>query len=231
MNPIPALIVAALLALPVHGALAGEVEDVVSRAAHNWLADRVKQEQWPDARVDVVVLPNRRPAPSCGQALKVLPVDTARMSRLRFSARCPDGTAETYTVRAAVHTKALAVAAAIPAGKTIDKNDLKRVDADIVLLPDATLKVDDIAGRAAQRPLRAGQVVQMRFLKNGEGVRRGQVVQIVSRQPQFQISTMGTVMQKADHDALVRVRNDATGKLIMARVVGTGVVEPVVDGT
>jgi flagella basal body P-ring formation protein FlgA len=149
------------------------------------------------------------------------------MSRLRFSARCPDGAAETYVVRTSVRSKALAAASAIPAGKTIDKSDLKLVDADIALMPDATRHAGDIAGRASQR-LRAGQVIQARFLKAGEGVRRGQVVQIVSRQHQFQISTHGIAMQKGDSDALVRVRNDATGKLIMARVAGPGVAEPVI---
>jgi flagellar basal body P-ring formation protein FlgA len=219
----------ALLVMPAQAVMAGDVEDVVSRAAHSWLTDWARQEKWPSAQIDVVVLPNRRPAPQCGQALKVVPTDTSQMSRLRFSARCPDGASETYTVRASVRSKALAVAVAMPAGKAIDKGDLKLVDADIALTPDATRNVDDIAGRASQRPLRAGQVVQARFLKAGEGVRRGQVVQIVSRQHNFQINAAGTAMQKGDSDSLVRVRNDATGKLIMARVVGPGLVEPVIS--
>lgn len=69
--------------------------------------------------------------------------------------------------------------------------------------------------------------MQARFLKAGAGVRRGQAVQIVLRRNQFQINSAGTAMQKGDSDALVRVRNDATGKLFLARVVGEGVVEPV----
>jgi flagellar basal body P-ring formation protein FlgA len=221
---------ALLLSIPVSQAKASDAEDLVARAAHGWLVDWARQERWPNAQVDVVVVPNRRPAPQCGQALKVVPLDTSQMSRLRFSARCPDGVSETYVVRASVRTKALAVAAAMPAGKTIGKSDLKQVDADIALTPDALRDAEEIAGRASQRPLRAGQVVQARFLKAGEGVRRGQVVQIVLRQHQFQINAAGTAMQKGDVDSLVRVRNDATGKLIMARVVGPGVVEPVMSG-
>jgi flagellar basal body P-ring formation protein FlgA len=223
------VLLTALSVVPVQGAVASEVDDVVARAAHGWLSDWAKQEKWSNAQIDVVVLPNRRPAPQCGQALKVFPTDTKQMSRLKFSARCPDGTAETYIVRAAVRSKALAVTAAMPAGKTIDKSDLKLVDTDIALTPDAIRNADDIDGRASQRPLRAGQVVQLRFLKAGEGVRRGQAVQIVLQQRQFQIKAMGTAMQKGDSDALIRVRNDATGKMIMARVLGPGIVEPVMD--
>jgi flagella basal body P-ring formation protein FlgA len=89
------------------------------------------------------------------------------------------------------------------------------------------LNPDDVVGRASQRPLRAGQVLRERFLKAGAGVRRGEVVQIISRQQMFQITAQGTAMQKGDGDALVRVRNDVSGKLIMARVIGPGVVEPV----
>jgi len=56
--------------------------------------------------------------------------------------------------------------------------------------------------------------------------RRGQLVEIVSRQQQFRISAQGTAMERGEGDALVRVRNGASGKLIMARVIGPGVVEP-----
>jgi len=224
------LVAAALVAAPIHSVAASDVETLVARAAHSWLVDWAKQEKLPDAQVDVTVLPNRRPAPECGQALKIFPLDTTQVSRLRFSARCPDGASETYTARATVRTKVLAVTTAMPAGKTIDKSDLKMVEHDIALTPDATRQIDDIVGRASQRPLRAGQVVQTRFLKASEGVRRGQAVQVVLRQDQFQISSVGTAMQKGDSDALVRVRNDATGKLFLARVVGPGRVEPVISG-
>lgn len=222
-----ALIVAVLIAAPIHSAVAGDVDALVAHTARTWLADWAKQERLPDAQIDVAVLPNRRPAPQCGQALKIFPVGTTQISRLRFSARCPDGVAETYTVRASLRTKVLAVKMAILAGKTIDKDDLKLIEHDIALTPDAMRNVDEIVGHASQRPLRAGQVVQARFLKAGAGVRRGQAVQIVLRRNQFQINSAGTAMQKGDSDALVRVRNDATGKLFLARVVGEGVVEPV----
>lgn len=225
-----ALFCMALAVAPLCRAQSGQVEEVVARAAQGWLTDWAKQEQWPNPQIDAVVLPNRRPAPQCGQALQVFPGDTSQMSRLRFSARCPDGKSETYTVRASVRSKALAVAAAIPAGKMIDKSDLKLVNADIALTPDALRRIDDVTGHVSRRPLRAGQVVQARFLKAGEGVRRGQVVQIVSRQSQFQISAKGTAMQRGDGDTLVRVRNDASGKMILARVVGKGMVEPVMEG-
>lgn len=216
----------ALLLAPLP-AIAGEVEDVVARAANTWLADWAMQEQWPDAQIEVAVVPHPRPAPRCGQSLKVVPLDTSQLARLRFAARCPDGTSESYVVRASVHSKALAVANATPAGKPIDKSDLQRVDTDLALTPDALLNPDDVVGRASQRPLRAGQVLRERFLKAGAGVRRGEVVQIISRQQMFQITAQGTAMQKGDGDALVRVRNDVSGKLIMARVIGPGVVEPV----
>lgn len=219
---------ALLLLVPAH-AFAATVDEVVASAARSWLMDWARQGGWPTPSVDVVVLPLRRPPPQCGQALQVAPLDVSQPARLRFSARCPDGSAQTYTVRAAVHTRALAVAAAWPAGKLIGKDDLRLADVDIAFTPDAMLNPDDVAGRTSQRPLRAGQVLQARFLKTGAGVRRGELVQIVSRHQAFQISAQGTAMEKGDGDALVRVRNGASGKLIMARVIGPGMVEPVLD--
>lgn len=218
-----------LLALPLLVPLhvrAGEVDGVVANAARSWLVDWVRQKAWPDPRIDVVVLAQRRPAPQCGQSLQIVPIDVSQPAKLRFSTRCPDGTAQTYTVRAAVHTKALAVSMAQPAGEPIGKGDLQLADVDLALMPDATLDPGEIAGRVSQRPLRAGQVVQVRFLKAAAGVRRGQLVEIVSRQQQFRISAQGTAMERGEGGALVRVRNGASGKLITARVMGPGVVEP-----
>ncbi|MBE1160603.1 flagellar basal body P-ring formation chaperone FlgA [Dyella acidiphila] len=219
------LAMAAGLLAPMH-AMAGQVQDVVASAARTWLVDWARQANWPDPEIDVVVLPLRRPEPSCGQSLKVMPADTSQLARLRFSARCPDGASETYTVRAAVHSKALAVISAVPAGKPIDKSDVQQVDVNVALTPDAVRDPAEVAGRASQRPLRAGQVVQARFLKAGASVRRGQLVQIVSRQQHFQVSTQGTAMQRGEGNELVRVRVDASGKSILAWVVGPGVVEP-----
>lgn len=226
-----ACLFAALAAVPVHGAMADDVEDLVAHAARAWLSDWARQEKLAGAQIDLTVLPNRRPAPSCGRALKIAAVDTAQPSRLRFAARCPDGAAETYTVRAAVRAKAYAAATAIAAGKAIGEGELRQVEADIALMPDAVRDAAEIAGRASQRPLRAGQVVQARFLKDGEGVRRGQAVRIVARRDRFRIVMAGTAMQKGDSGAVVRVRNDATGKLILARVVGAGEVEPLMEGS
>lgn len=219
---LPALLL--LLSAPV---FAATVDEVVASAARTWLTDWARQGHWPEPVVDVVVLPLRRPAPSCGQSLQVVPMDVSQPARLRFSARCPDGTAQTYTVRAMVHTKALAMTRAWPAGKVIENSDLQLTDVDIALMPDAMLKPDDVAGRSSPRPLRAGQVVQARFLKAGASVRRGELVQIVSRQQAFQISAQGTAMEKGD--GVVRVRSGASGRLIMARVIAPGVVEPVLD--
>lgn len=220
------LLLPLLLLLPAH-ACAAAVDDVVASAARTWLADWARQGNWPEPVIDVVVLPLRRPAPSCGASLQVVPVDVAQPARLRFSARCPDGMAETYTVRAMVHTRALAMTRAWPAGKVIEKSGLQLADVDIALTPDALLKPDDVAGQASSRPLRAGQLVQARFLKAGASVRRGELVQIVSRQQAFQISAQGTAMEKGD--GLVRVRSGASGRVIMARVIAPGVVEPVLD--
>jgi flagella basal body P-ring formation protein FlgA len=224
------LIVSVLAACPVYGAVAGDAEALVARAARAWLADWTRQEKLIDARVDVSVLPNRRPAPQCGQAMKVAVVDTSQPSRLRFTARCPDGAAETYTVRATVHAKVYAALTAIAAGRAIGEGELRRVDADVALTPDAVRDVADAIGWTSQRPLRAGQVVQARFLTAGEGVRRGQAVRIVSRHSGFEVAMAGTAMQKGDSGATVRVRNDATGKSILARVVGPGEVEPALAG-
>ena len=55
-----ALLLALLLALPVH-AFAATADEVVASAARSWLGDWARQKNWPDPRIEIVVLPLRRP--------------------------------------------------------------------------------------------------------------------------------------------------------------------------
>ncbi|MFC4762286.1 flagellar basal body P-ring formation chaperone FlgA [Dyella koreensis] len=224
------LIAGLLSVMPWRVDAATDVDDVVMGAARSWLADWARQEQLKSPRIDVMVLPQRRPVPSCGQALKVTAVDTTQPSRLHFSASCPDGSAQTYIVRASVRALVWSARQPIAAGVTIEQGDLKLAEQDMALRPDATAEAGRIVGRNSQRPLRAGQAVQVRFLKAGEGVRRAQAVRIVSSQHGFRVAAAGTAMQKAEAGKVVRVRNDASGRTFLARVVGPGEVEPVLGG-
>lgn len=86
------------------------------------------------------------------------------------------------------------------------------------------------SGRPASVRCVRGRWCRARILTAGEGVRRGQAVRIVSQRSGFEVAMAGTAMQKGDSGATVRVRNDATGTSILARVVRPSEVESALVG-
>ena len=76
------------------------------------------------------------------------------------------------------------------------------------------------------RPLRPGQVLQKRLLAAPVLVKRGEVVVIEARSGPIQVTASGEALEPGRQGDVVRVRNVNTGKIIRARVVDTGTVQP-----
>ncbi|WP_206995215.1 flagellar basal body P-ring formation chaperone FlgA [Trinickia mobilis] len=190
----------------------------------------MKQHQLQDARVEAAVLPSRRPAPPCGKPYEIAPSGNGQLGHLKFAVRCPNDARTTfYQVRTSVLAKVVVAAAAIPAGQPIDVNDVTLEEENLAAVPDALTDPAAIAGRVSRRALKAGSVVQARFLQGETAVKRGQMVRIVARNQQIEITAAGTALQNGAKDEVIRVRNTSTGKIIAARVTGPGIVEPLTD--
>lgn len=211
---------------------APSLEQQVTQASRAWLDGFVQKQQLRDARIDVTVLPGRGPVPVCTEPFDITPADTTRLKRMRFAARCPGSArAALFVVRAEVQAKVLVASAPIPAGKVIDRADVLLAERDIAATPDAIHNADDIAGRASRRPLRAGQVVQSRFLRGAQTLKRGQPVRIVARSQRIEVTAAGVAMQNGGENDVIQVRNVATGKIISARVTDASTVTPVASAS
>ncbi|WP_153099491.1 flagellar basal body P-ring formation chaperone FlgA [Paraburkholderia hayleyella] len=208
-----------------------ETEAQVQQAALSWLKQEMQRRKTDLLRATATVLPNRRPAPACAEPYAITPAETRALNRLRFAVRCPGtGRATVYQVRPEVYVKLLVSTHAIAHGQALSARDVTLAERDLALTPDALTNPDDIAHRSSRRSLQPGQVIQKRFLKSTEAVRRGQAVQIVARIGPVEVRAVGTALQGGAQDDVIRVRNASTGKVIHARVTSAGVVEPLGTG-
>lgn len=114
------------------------------------------------------------------------------------------------------------------------KGDILRVeDLSVTRRPMSRLHgepftdVDEVVGMELRRGLRSGQVVRARDLRRPILVRRGQLVTVVARSSHLTITLPGRAEDSGAMGDVIRVKNPATKKVILAEVKGKKTVEVV----
>lgn len=201
--------------------LEAQVQDAARRAVLE-LADR---EGWvtPDVQITPVA-PRARPA--CPAGWEIVAVDLRSLSRLRLSARCAGQPAQDFVLRASLNAEVLVAARAVAAGQALGEGDVELQRRDISQTSDALARLDDVLGQAPRSSLRPGQLLQKRQLLAAQLVKRGERVRIVARHEGIEVQAAGEALDGGAQDARIRVRNLGSGRIIQARVLEAGVVEP-----
>lgn len=180
----------------------------------------------PVARVEVVA---RSPvAAACPQEVKIEPVDTRNISRMRFAAVCssaPEQRAE-LVVRGSLAADVVVVKSNVPANRPIAAEQVAVERRDISAAPDAAPDIESVVGKSSRRALRSGQIVSQRWLAEPVLVKRGAAVNIVARNTGVEVQVAGEALEAGRREQVVRVRNVANGAVIRARVIGENTVEP-----
>lgn len=199
----------------------------VEKVARDTLLAQAAKQNLADADVAVTVLPPAAiPAP-CPQRFDIAASDTRFLARMRFTARCPGtGTSVDLIVRADIVASVLVASVDIPAGKPIPADSLTLEKRSIGNTPDAFSNTDELVNQSSRHAIRAGQVVQRRFLQPLQLVHRNQSVRIVARNEQIEVTVPGIALENGGQDDIIRVRNVATGRVISARITAQGTVEP-----
>ena len=199
----------------------------VASTARRYLAELASRQQLAAPQISVQVLPPQRPLPPCGQPYAITPVDTRSWQRLRFSVRCPDGTASAeLLVRAELAAGVLVASQDIAAGQRITADTVSSEVRNLAATPDAIGSLALAAEQTARRPIRSGQVLQLRALQPQLLIQRGQAVQIVARQDGIEVSVPGEALQSGARNEVIRVRNLASKRIISAVVLDAGSVAP-----
>lgn len=212
------------LALPVAAAPA---EDRITESARQILLEQANRAGLQNPQAEVAIVGNR-PALPCPRTVRVEPLDTRYPTRMRFVAACPgtEGGRQEFVARADLTAEVLVAATALPAGRPISAADLAVERRDVGTAPDALSDPEAVVGQTSRRSLRVGQVLQKPMLGAPLLVRRGDSVRILARTGPVEVSSAGEALEAGHGGDTIRVRNAATGRVIRARVTGSGTVEP-----
>lgn len=115
---------------------------------------------------------------------------------------------------------------AVERGEVLGENDIVRARINLTQLPDdLVLDQSDLSGMELSRPVGEGQFFQKRFLKIAPVIQTGAAVSIQYTKGLLQATASGTALDDGPQGAIIRVRNDASRKILKGRVVSEGVVE------
>jgi flagella basal body P-ring formation protein FlgA len=225
--PCGLLWLAMLPAVAGASAPAGSIAAQVETAARAQLARQAAGAGLVEPRFELTIVSTRQP-PACGQPVTVEPTDTRAPARMRFTAACPgrDGWRYEFVVRAALSATVAVTAAPVAAGQVLGVDQLALERRDISAISDSIGTLQAAAGQASRRSLRAGEVLRQGQLAPPPLVKRGDPVRMLARHEQVEVSTAGEALDTGAQDAIVRVRNAATGQVLRMRVSGAGTVEP-----
>lgn len=215
---------------------AAGVVNVLAQAeaeARNLLQERADQARWIDPQFElnsVDATPGRRSdAPlSCAQPVSVEPLDTRFVTRMKWAVLCADanGWRREVVVKARVSAQVLVMAEDVQAGKLIEDSQLRLERRDISATPDAVSDSTAAVGRTGRNTLRTGQMLAKRLLLTAVLVQRGQTVGIQAGHNGISVTVPGEALEAGREGEVVRVRNVRSGKVIRARVIEAGLVEP-----
>ncbi|MDC8756485.1 flagellar basal body P-ring formation chaperone FlgA [Janthinobacterium fluminis] len=182
-----------------------------------------------EPQFEVAVAQTGRVLAPCARAVAVEPLDVRLPNRMRFAAVCPGAAGWKYefVVRAAITARVAVSSVPVPAGRALAADEVVLERRDISAVADSVADLAALLGQASRRSLRAGELLRKSQFAALPLVKRGEAVRIVARRAQVEVSMAGEALEAGALDAVVRVRNAASGNVIRARVVAAGTVEPV----
>lgn len=199
---------------------------LVEAAAHKHLQQQAEREAWLDPRFELTVAADKRPDADCADDVEIEATDTRYPSRMRFTVSCPGSWRHVFVVRAEISARVVVAATNVPARQPLETTDLMLERRSISATPDAIGNPDAAAGLMSKRALRRGDILRSTLLVAPVLVRRGDMVHIHIRREQIEVSVAGEALDAGGRGDLIRVRNTSTGKVIRARVIAAGKVEP-----
>lgn len=194
------------------------------------LARRSLQEQADDAGLLDAQLhlsePAARARPACPGGWDLTVQDLRSLLRIRLLARCTDPgvPAQDFLLRATLSAQVLVLSEAVASGQPVGEAQVRLQRRELSQIGDALSTLEP--GLAARASLRPGQLLQKRLLVAAQLIKRGDAVRIQASRAGISVEGSGEALDSGARQALIRVRNSASGRVIQARVLGPGLVEP-----
>jgi flagella basal body P-ring formation protein FlgA len=194
--------------------------------------DQASAKGFADPVVELKLATHPKPLQPCDGTVSVDALETRSLMRMRFVAVCTgaEGWQREWIVRAELTAKIVVAAADVRANQALTDDDLSLERRRVTDIADAMPDPSAAIGKASSRALRSGQPVSARWLAAPLLVRRGESVTILARNAGIEVQAAGEAMEPGRLHEVVRVRNTTTGKVIRARVIEAGTVEPEIIG-
>lgn len=198
----------------------------VEAAALRELERQADAAEWVEPRFDVTVVTDLRSVEPCPERVEMEAIDTRNPARMRFRVSCAEHWRQTFVVRADVSARVVVAAVDVAAHRPLTAADLDLERRSLAAAPDALGDVDAAVGLASRRRMHRGDIVRRSLLHAPTLVRRGDAVNIVAQHEQILVTMAGEALDAGARGDIVRVRNAGSGKVIRARVIDAGEVEP-----
>lgn len=164
----------------------------------------------------------------CDKALVLeTPEHQNLLSKTTLAVKCPGGKPWSVYVPVQINAwqEVLAAAKSLPQGHTIEVTDIVRTKVLLTFSKQAYYMHDaDLAGNVLQRSLAAGKPFEARFLKPTLLVKRGQEVILLASAGTLSVRMSGKALTDGAKGDLIKVRNDASQRIVEGRVLGSGTV-------
>jgi flagella basal body P-ring formation protein FlgA len=202
---------------------ASAVESSVERAARDHLNRYAESIGWAQPQLKLKLTTGN--LGGCANDSNIETIDVRQPSRMRFSVIC-NGEKREVVVRATIAADVVVLAEDLKAGTPIDASALKLERRDVTATPGAVSNIDEVAGKTSRRAMRAGQLVDRRWLNESVLVKRNGKVTIVARNAGVEVHVAAEALQNGRRGEVISVKNSANGTVIRARVIGPDAVEP-----
>ncbi|MFC4308142.1 flagellar basal body P-ring formation chaperone FlgA [Steroidobacter flavus] len=213
-----------LLLLPASGAWsASSVESAVERVAREHVNRYAESIGWAEPQLKLKLTTGN--LGGCPDDANIETIDVRHPSRMRFAAIC-NGEKREVVVRATIAANVVVSAEDLKAGTPIDASSLKLERRDVTATPGAVTNIDEVAGKTSRRAMRAGQLVDRRWLNESVLVKRNGKVTIIARNAGVEVHVAAEALQNGRRGEVISVKNSANGTVLRARVIGPDAVEP-----
>ena len=204
--------------------------EVVTQAMHELLASEAKRQGWQGMRAQVEsTVVGIVPAAPCAQTPEASRSsdEPSLLARQRFTLTCPAQAdwQMSLIAQATVFVRAVQAATVLERGATIARSDLKLGEINLAKARRGFFgRVEDVAGHSVKRRVRTNQLLNPSLLAAAILVHRGERVKIIASDAGIEASATGEALADGERDAVIRVRNLSSEKIIDAKVLESGVV-------
>jgi len=226
---------ALLLACLAAGAL--EAQNVVSESAIHQAVERhvraaLSRQNHAQDRCEIhprwkgdVVLEEAGPVEIAVKPLSARPLRGAGMVRVELRVKGQTCRTLTVTVDTRLYRRVLVASRALRRGEELGPEAVELDEREVTMMRDGVFTDPaQVADMQTKRPLNAGAMLTALHCQGVPLVRQGEMVELVVVGGGMELSTRGVALQDAGAGALVRVRNEKSGKVLRGEVLTAGVV-------